>query len=271
MTSSLQLLPKKRQAELRLSFDKVARTAREVITPAGHDRFVDHYLDIQPPTFAHLLGRACYCFCTACTNTKNANSQWSAARDYPWTTQDELAEALTSGGCQNKKADLIWRFVAEQQHRYRAGLPMLLGHPVRDMGIGQVTIEGVPTELVAWHQARLRLVSIPGIGWKLASMCLQMFCPFDCPLLVVDTWFARKGWYDIDPDKPKEYRAAEDHWIALCKEEGWVTGIAREIFWDRVGQERLYDPDNGWWSNVVRDAPVTPLVNWLRDMPYPIV
>lgn len=264
MPSLLETLSKKRQTIILDSCKRVEDLADAHITQDAHDRFVDHYLNIWPPTFAHLFGRFCYAICTACTNTKNANAQWTNARKIPWETQEELARALLVGGCHNKKAACIFRVL----DALALDRP-ILGHPIRDMGIKQADINDPAAVLTPWLQARERLSSIKGIGWKLASMTLQMFDPFDCPLLIVDTWFGKNGWYSVDPEKHKEYRIVEDHWIRLCQERGWVTGIAREIFWDKVGQKRLYDPTNAWWTDVVVDAPVTPLIDWLRDMPYP--
>jgi hypothetical protein len=86
----------------------------------------------------------------------------------------------------------------------------------------------------------------------------------------VDSYAARRGWYDIDPRDPKEYRRAEDHWNDLCDAEQWkYPGIAREIYWDAVGQAPHRDAtNNSWWAYALQGAPTSPLVNKLRAIPY---
>ena len=207
---------------------------------------------------AEVFTRYVYGLCSACTQAAQNSRQCEEIRKARWTSVDDLREALIrgGGGRHNEKAQAIWTFFESVSSG-----KLLLGHPVHNMAL---------TGPCAWEDARDILDEEKWFGWKIASMCLQLACPLECPLLIVDTWFSRRGWYDIDPNKVKEYRAAEDHWNELCAEENWKhPGIAREVYWDSVGQSPHRDaPNSGWWASVLQGDPASPLLDKLRAIPY---
>ena len=243
------------------NFPLVTATAESLVTESKLRSYGVGYYEGRPTTYGHLCTRVFVTICTQRTGTDAAMRGASIILDTPWTSYGELYNTLETAhtGLYERKATAIWHWLqANLQGR------KLMGHPERNMGI----VGHTGNSLALWRQARLRLMTIAGLGPKLASMLLFLFSPFECPLLIVDSWFAGKSLYNINPASLKQYQAAEDHWFAMSKRKGWrFPGIAREIVWDAGPQRRMEAMDSNWWAHILRTLPKTPLVDKFRDKP----
>ena len=233
--------------------------AEEAITCARLRNYIQSYNTLQAHNQGQLFDRALYVICTQNTGTRLSLKQYEHVSSVPWTTKQELQQAMADGGggLSPQKASTGWNlYTAMRDDGLR------LGHPTRDMGI--ITEDAAQM----WHDARDVLDRIPGLGLKLSSLIMHVACPFECKLLVLDTWFARQGWYDVKPEKRSAYLQAEKHWLALCARNGWMyPSIAREILWSVIGQRRTLDIDDNWWTYALCLEQTSPLIQPFRNIP----
>jgi len=235
----------------------VTALAQSAINYTRMSSYIQSYATLQPANQGQLFDRAMYVVCTQNTGTRLSLRQYEHVSTVPWTTKDELEQAMAAGGggLSPQKASTCWNIYTAMCEGLR------LGHPTRDMGIAEDDPAGI------WHKAREKLDAISGLGLKLSSLILHVTCPFECKLLVLDTWFARQGWYDIKPSKRGAYLEAEQHWLSLCERKGWqYPSIAREILWSTIGQKRVLDADDTWWTYALRLEQTSPLIQPFRSI-----
>lgn len=241
--------------------DTVAATARQVITRDKVLSYRDYYLDIRPKTYAQAFSGAIYAHLSPSTSAKRNSLSADKIISTSWRTYAELMEELVAAGTGLFKA-VHTRISAHLRALKLAAdnnLPLPLGHPAA-MGIAHVRN--------AWQLAQARLDRIPQVGPKVAAMCLHLTNPLDCPLLILDRWFLQ--WYNLKATDKAGRAAAEQHWYNLCMTEGWqYPSIAREVYWDAISQKRTNERNNRWWAYPLERTPASPLVDFLRDIPYP--
>jgi hypothetical protein len=200
---------------------------------------------------AHAFSFIIYAACSQQTKALKNSLEAQTCITRAWRTSKQLHRALLGAhaGFHKEKTLRIWgqTSVASTNGELR-GLPTVATQP-------------------AFVASRAAFDAMPQVGPKIATMTLQLLYPFDCPLLTLDTWFAQ--WYGIDPGNKAARLAAEKHWYEFSIAQGWVPAVSREIYWDVRSQKRENEKDFDWWGYPLKHEPITPLLDKLRDIPFP--
>jgi hypothetical protein len=103
----------------------------------------------------------------------------------------------------------------------------------------------------SWSDYRERTMELCyGLGYAKTSFAIELCYPTTCELTCLDTHMLQLYGVKSSPSpSPSKYKELEKHWINKCKEKEYPSFQVRNVYWDKVQDQK----DTRYWSSVFEE------------------
>jgi thermostable 8-oxoguanine DNA glycosylase len=202
----------------------------QAITPEQVKAYSDYWQTITPDTHEECYNRWRFAFLSVHTTWKtNVKAYVELKGNATPTTKEILLQQIrVSGvGLNKMRTEGLWKFKqdfwADPESWYRQ----------KDE---------------SWVDCRERLMNrCHGIGYAKTSFALELCYPVDCGVTCLDTHALQMYGVKSSPvPSPTKYKELEKHWMSVCQENKVPAFMVRNIYWDRIQEQK----SSQYWSYV---------------------